>query len=298
GWTGSVYFSDLVASSTKRARFAKQLAAFQDKYGFDGIDLDWEYPNGEAVGCNTVRANDAAHLLSFLKVLRSTIGSKKLITAAVSSAGFIGIDGEALTSGLGPYAKYLNYINLMTLNFLPPPYSGSWSETTAANSPLRTCLGDGSVEDAVSLWVKGGFPAKQILLGIPSYAISFTTTKQPLKTHKITSDGELYHSKLYQAWTSVTPKGSSSDSNANTTDVCGVTTSAYTGQWQYIDLINEGALSADGTTGQKGFTRHWDECTQTPFLYHYHRRQLISYDDAKSAGVKAEYAREKGLGGV
>jgi chitinase len=50
GWTGSVYFSDLMASSTKRTRFAKQLAAFQDKYRFDGIDLDWEYPNGEGIG--------------------------------------------------------------------------------------------------------------------------------------------------------------------------------------------------------------------------------------------------------
>lgn len=76
--------------------------------------------------------------------------------------------------------------------------------------------------------------------GIPSYAISFTTTKQPLKGHKIIADGKLYHSKLYQAWTGVTPKGASSDSNATATDVCGVTTSAYTGQWQYADLIKEG----------------------------------------------------------
>lgn len=68
-------------------------------------------------GCNTVRANDAAHFLSFLKVLRSTIGKKKLITAAVSAAGFIGIDGEPITSGLGAFAKYLDYVNLMTVGY-------------------------------------------------------------------------------------------------------------------------------------------------------------------------------------
>lgn len=41
GWTGSVYFSSLVATSTSRAAFAKTILNFTTTYGFDGVDLDW-----------------------------------------------------------------------------------------------------------------------------------------------------------------------------------------------------------------------------------------------------------------
>lgn len=50
GWTGSRYFSTLVDSSSKRTALANQMKAFQDKYGFDGVDLDWEYMNQPGIG--------------------------------------------------------------------------------------------------------------------------------------------------------------------------------------------------------------------------------------------------------
>ena len=39
GWSGSIYFSDLVATAAERITFARQLKAFMDKYGFVGVDL-------------------------------------------------------------------------------------------------------------------------------------------------------------------------------------------------------------------------------------------------------------------
>lgn len=47
GWTftdpGSyrTVFSNMVSSSTNRARFIKQLLLFLSTYGFDGVDFDW-----------------------------------------------------------------------------------------------------------------------------------------------------------------------------------------------------------------------------------------------------------------
>lgn len=37
----------------------------------------------------------------------------------------------------------------------------------------------------------------------------------------------------------------------------------------------------------KGFERHWDNCTSTPFLFNPETRVLITYDDAESAALKA-----------
>lgn len=50
GWTGSRYFSALAADPAKRKKLAQDLLAFNDKWGFGGVDVDWEYPNGAGMG--------------------------------------------------------------------------------------------------------------------------------------------------------------------------------------------------------------------------------------------------------
>ncbi|GAA5821997.1 hypothetical protein JCM11251_004817 [Rhodosporidiobolus azoricus] len=290
GWTGSLYFSTLVRTAEKRTKLANDIKSFMEKWDFVGVDLDWEYPNGEGIGCNVISPSDSTNLLHFLKLLRTTIGSHSLITAAVSTGGIYGPDGTAL-SDFSPYAKYLDYINLMAYDI-----SGSWSPTTGPNAPLRTCKSDSSVQASVKLWTSRGFPAAKILLGIPSYAISFTTTSLTLKKDYI-NNGK-WTSLLYQEWTKVTPPGAPGDSNAESTDVCGNKASGYSGQWQYKQLIEEGLLSADGSKGLNGFTRRFDSCSQTPFLFNPKKKQLIAYDDAHSAGAKSAWAKAQGLAGV
>lgn len=45
GWNeGSERYSRVAADSTKRANFVKSAVNFVRTWGFDGFDLDWEYP--------------------------------------------------------------------------------------------------------------------------------------------------------------------------------------------------------------------------------------------------------------
>ena len=45
GWeVGSMPFSHMVATPASRAKFMRHACGYLRQYGFDGLDLDWEYP--------------------------------------------------------------------------------------------------------------------------------------------------------------------------------------------------------------------------------------------------------------
>ena len=47
GWNhGAKPFTDLVASGVAMQRFAQETTSFLRRFGFDGLDIDWEYPGG------------------------------------------------------------------------------------------------------------------------------------------------------------------------------------------------------------------------------------------------------------
>ncbi|KAH8431684.1 Chitinase 4 [Aspergillus melleus] len=62
GWTYSANFEGPASSTTGRRRLAKSAIKLMQDIGFDGIDIDWEYPTDD---------NQARNLVSLLQELRS-----------------------------------------------------------------------------------------------------------------------------------------------------------------------------------------------------------------------------------
>jgi len=63
-------FSDLAASESATEAFVNSLLTFLNQYGFDGVDIDWEYP---AASDRSGSPADFANYITFLTRIRSAL---------------------------------------------------------------------------------------------------------------------------------------------------------------------------------------------------------------------------------
>jgi chitinase len=132
GWGGCQYFHQAMSSSANRGTFIAALTNAVNQYGLAGIDIDWvscfvygldsmltscqEYPNDPGAG-QPYGSADAANLLTFFTYLRKSLGSSKIISAAVSHQPWKGSNGQPLTS-VSAYAAQMTYANIMSVSLL------------------------------------------------------------------------------------------------------------------------------------------------------------------------------------
>ncbi|ROV89440.1 hypothetical protein VMCG_10216 [Cytospora schulzeri] len=171
GWTYSTNFPAAASTAETRATFASTAVTLVKDWGFDGIDIDWEYPSD---------ATEAANFISLLAAVRQALddyaaeyasGYHFLLTVA-SPAGPQNYNNMDL-SGM---SSYLDYFNLMAYD-----YAGSWDTTSGhqanlyyeASNPNATKY---STDQALTDYVAAGVPASKIVLGMPIYGRSFEET--------------------------------------------------------------------------------------------------------------------------
>ena len=121
---------------------------------FDGIDIDWEYPQGV----------DAANYLALLTEFRQRMdafrpGLHLNIAVGGSPRMYEGTEWAAIS-------KLVDQVGLMTYDF-----AGPWSGVTGFISPLRIKQGhhNGTVESSVQEYRAAGIPASKLLVGLPFY---------------------------------------------------------------------------------------------------------------------------------
>ncbi|KZP14641.1 glycoside hydrolase family 18 protein [Athelia psychrophila] len=286
GWSGSQYFSTAVATPENQTLFVQAALALVQNYSLDGLEFDWEYPNKQGVGCNTISADDSANFLSFLQALRQAPGGANLtLSAAVSITPFVGPDGTPM-SDVSEFAKVLNYIEVMNYDVW-----GSWSASVGPNAPLNdTCAPpsdqEGSAVSAVQAWTSANFPANQIILGVASYGHSFSVPQTTAVAADVIAP--------YPAFSPAQPAGDSWDGVAGI-DQCGNPVAAG-GIFDFWGLVDGGFLNANGTSAP-GIDYLYDNCSQTPYVYNPTSQVMVAYDDATSFTAKGQFIVDAGLAG-
>ncbi|EPQ59486.1 glycoside hydrolase [Gloeophyllum trabeum ATCC 11539] len=278
GWTGAKYFSPAVSSAANREIFVNNIVETYHKYELDGIDIDWEYPGQPGQEGNIWTQDDTSNYFLFLVLLRSQLPPTARISAATQVVPFADQNGQPLKN-VTPFASVLDWILIMNYDVW-----GS-SSNPGPNAPLSNACGNSTQPEAnaysaIGAWVGAGMPASKIVLGVPSYGYISRSTATKLRTRAgLEVDGE----EVTVADAVILKNEDGGSDN---------------GQLQFSDLVSQGALVGPSFDGAGGFTRHWDECSSTPYLTSTGAEQVITYDDPQSLQLKAALAKEQGLLGV
>jgi chitinase len=146
-------------------------------WGFDGIDIDWEFPVQGGSG-----AHDPADLTNFTLLLQKfrelldaqgTTDSKHYLLSIASTANNNYYKNYEWTK----IHPYLDFINVMTYDF-----HGTWETKTGFNAPVYIGSDDPvktdyvanlAVDNSMKLLVAEGVPEGKMLLGIPFYGIGW-----------------------------------------------------------------------------------------------------------------------------
>ncbi|BCL19166.1 glycoside hydrolase family 18 protein [Streptomyces tuirus] len=175
GWTWSGGFGEAAKNPAAFAQSCYDLVE-NSKWAdvFDGIDIDWEYPNTCGATCDT---SGKAAFRNLMQALRAKFGSKNLVTAAITADATPG--GKIDAADYAGAAQYVDWYNPMTYDFF-----GAWDSAgpTAPHSPLTSYSGIPKADNHSSATIaklKGlGIPASKLLLGIGFYGRGWTGVTQ------------------------------------------------------------------------------------------------------------------------
>jgi chitinase len=266
GWGGSEGLSDAASTADRRRAFAASCARFVETHGFDGLDLDWEFP--VSGGTASARPADRENFPRLLAALRSALDELAARTGHAPYLLTIATPAMAATHpgfDLPALAAQVDWINVMTYDF-----TGPWDTRTGHNAPLHA-PGDAPAEAsaanpsanvaaALDEHRAAGVAAERLVMGVPFYGRSFAG---------VPGGG---HQGLYQPFEGLGP-------------------GSYDPGFVEFRRLDELRL-------RPGMVEYRHAVASVPWLYSQEEDLFVTYDDPESLAAKRDLARARGLGGV
>ncbi|WP_404343496.1 glycosyl hydrolase family 18 protein [Pseudoalteromonas mariniglutinosa] len=319
------------------AAFAKSAVEFIEKYGFDGVDIDYEYPSSmndsghpdDFPISNARRAGLNASYQVLMKKLREELdiageaaGKHYLLTIASPSSGYLLRGMETFQT-----VKYLDYVNIMSYDL-----HGAWNSHVGHNAALF----DTGIDSELAQWgvystpefegigylntdwavryFRGAVSAGRINIGIPYYTRGFKEVQGG--THGLWGQAALPDQANCAAGTGVGEKNKCGhgalgiDNLWHDKNEVGEEVPAGSNPlWHVKNLENAILPSYLGVYGLDPenesddqlvgtYTRFYDDVAVAPWLWNEQKKVFLSIEDEQSMAAKVDYVINNGLGGI
>lgn len=169
GGSDSALFARIASDAASRQIFIDSSISTARKFGFDGVDLDWEFPKDV-----TEMKYFADLIIQWRKTIereaKATSRPPLLLTAAVYYASEFLIYGDRRAFPAAAISMSLDWINVMCFD-----YRGSWdTSATGAHAALFDPHTNLSSHYGLRSWISAGVPRNKMVMGIPLYGKSWT----------------------------------------------------------------------------------------------------------------------------
>ncbi|MEV4774472.1 glycosyl hydrolase family 18 protein [Microbacterium sp. LWH12-1.2] len=324
-------FYALTDSQAKIDAFADSAVEFIRTYGFEGVDIDYEYANSNGKAGNPDdfafseprRATLWSGYEALMKTLREKLdtagaadGRHYLLTVAAPASGWL-LRGAEVHQIL----PYLDYVNIMSYDL-----HGSWNNYVGGNGALFDDgkdpeLAAGGVYNAYSgigylnadwayHYFRGAMPAGRINLGVPFYTRGWDGVQG--------GTNGLYGSAPLADQTKCPP---GTGPSLGGTTKCGAGAVGINNLWHDLDksggevgaganpiwhvlnlergIVGDYTASYGAPTTITGtYTRHFDPVTKVEWWWNPTTKTFLSGDADQAIEAKADYVADNGIGGV
>lgn len=288
GWAASRSLWLVTDNEANMRKFAKSAVKFVRKYGFDGIDIDFEYPSETSQSGNpadfdlseTRRKGISQRYGQLIEILRNEFdaaakedGKYYWVTSAVSASSWV-LGGQTNAD----YLDNLDFVSVMSYD-----YHGGWNkyvenqaniyadpaDTETASMAIPTLGFDWSYN-----YYRGKVQSEKILMGVPYYTRGWTNVSG--------GDGTGLHG------TSSTP-ATGKDNIWHDLDENGNEVAAGANPlWHVLNLMKE----------DSNYKKYWDPVGCVPHVWNEKTKTFLTFEDEQSIQERINVVKEKNLGGV
>ncbi|MET8978059.1 glycosyl hydrolase family 18 protein [Streptomyces sp. NPDC004539] len=337
GWAGSGGFYTMTTNADGSVNqagidtFAGSVVDFLRTYGFDGVDIDFEYPTvledtgnpSDWAVSNPRRKGLPTTYAALMKTLRDSLNRASvadskyyLLTSASSASGYLA-RGMANQTAL----DYQDFTNLMAYD-----YHGTWNDVVGPNAALFDDGKDPELADQYATpeygkigyfntdwamkYMRGAMQAGRVNIGVPYYTRGWQNvtggtnglwgkSQKPNGCEPGTGikrpcgDGAF---GIDNIWHDETNNGSELGSGTNplwhTKNLEKNITPVYA---RSVGLTPETDVT-DRRTGL--YTRYWDDTTKTSWLWNAEKKVFLSTEDEQGIDAVTDLVKSTGAGGV